>query len=103
MPFGLTNAPRILQRAMDAILREHVGKTCDVYMDEIIIFSKTIEQHYRGLIVIIRIWLIANMKISIEKSKFFKLETNFLGYVDSHNVIKTQSRKNFYNCKISDP
>jgi len=42
MPFGLTNAPRIFQREMDDILREQVGKTCHVYMDDIIIFSKTI-------------------------------------------------------------
>jgi len=33
------------------------------------------------------------MKISIEKSKFFKLETTFLGYVVSHNVIKTDPEK----------
>jgi len=78
MPFGLTNAPRIFQRAMDDILREQVGKTRHVY---IIMFSKTIEQHYKDLIVIINILLNANMKISIGKSKFFKLETTFLGYV----------------------
>jgi len=36
---------------------------------------------------------IANMKISIEKSKFFKLETTFLGYVVSHNVIQTDPEK----------
>jgi len=94
MPFGLTNASRILQRAMDDILREQVGRTCHVYLDDIIIFWKTIEQHYKDLIVIIKILLNSNIKISIEKSKFFKLETNFLGY---------RSRKNFYNCKISDP
>jgi len=74
---------------MDDILREQVGKTCHVYMDDKFKFSKTIEQHYKDLIVIIKILLNANMKISIEKSKFFKLETNFLGYVVSHNVIKT--------------
>jgi len=92
MPFGLTNAPRIFQRAMDDILREQVGKTCQVYMDDIIIFSKTIE-HYQDLIVIINILLNANMKISIDKSKFFKLETTFLAYVVSHNVIKTDAEK----------
>jgi len=93
MPFGLTNAPRIFQRAMDDILREQVGKICHVYMDDIIIFSKTIEQHYKVLIVIINTLLNANMKISIEKSKFFKLETTYLGYVVSHNVIKTDPEK----------
>jgi len=85
MPFRVTNAPRIFQRAMDDILREQVGKTCHVYMDDIIIFSKTIEQHYKDLIVIINILLNANMKISIEKLKFFKLETTFLGYQSSSN------------------
>jgi len=50
MPFGLTNAPRIFQRAMDDILREQVGKTCHVYMDDIIIFSNTIEQHFSDLL-----------------------------------------------------
>jgi len=92
MPFGLTNAPRIFQRAMDDILREQVGKTCHVYMDDIIIFSKTIEQQYKDF-VIINTLLNANMKISIEKSKFFKLETTFLGYVVSHNIVKTDPEK----------
>jgi len=49
MPFGLTNAPRIFQKAMDDILREQAGKTCHVYMDDIFIFSNTIEQHYADL------------------------------------------------------
>jgi len=92
MPFGLTNAPRIFQRAIN-ILREQLGKTCHVCMDDIIIFPKTIEQHYRDLIVIIKILLNENMKISIEKSKFFKLETTFLGYVVSYIVIKTDPEK----------
>jgi len=53
-------------------------------MDDIITFSKTI---------IINILLNANMKISIQKSKFFKLETTFLGYFVSRNVIKTDPEK----------
>jgi len=103
IPFGLTNAPRIFQRAMYDILREQVGKTCHVYTDGIIILSKTIEQHYKDFIVIIKILMNANMKISIEKSKFFKLETNFLGYVVSHNVIETDFEKNFTIIKYPIP
>jgi len=64
MPFGLTNATRIFQRAMDDILREQVYKTCHVYMDDIIIFSKTIEQHYKDLIVIINIFQLKNQSSS---------------------------------------
>jgi len=42
MPLGITNASRIFQRAMDDILREQIGKTCHVFMDDIIIFSNSI-------------------------------------------------------------
>jgi len=57
-------------------------------MDDIIIFSNTNEQHYT-IIKIINILQQANMKISLKKSKFFKLETEFLCYIVSQNVIKT--------------
>jgi len=88
MPFGLTFALRIFQTAMDDILKEQIGKTCHVYMDDIIIFSNSIEQHYKNLNKIINIR--ANMKISFEKSKFFKREPSFLGYIVSYDVIKTE-------------
>lgn len=91
MPFGLTNAPRIFQRAMDDILRDQVGKTCHVYMDDIIIFSNSVEEHFNDLTRIINILLEA--KLSLEKSKFFSQETNFLGYVVSYNAIKTDPVK----------
>ncbi len=81
MPFDLTNASRTFQRAMGYILWEQVGKTYHVYMDDIIIFSNTIEQHYKDLIVVIEILLNANMNTSVEKSKLFRLVTNFPGYV----------------------
>jgi len=64
----MPNAPRILQRAMDNILREQVGKTCHVYMDDIIILWNTIEKLYPNLIKIINILQRANIKISLEKS-----------------------------------
>ena len=40
LPFGLKNAPSIFQRAIDDVLREQIGKTCYVYVDDEIIFSE---------------------------------------------------------------
>ncbi len=92
MPFGLTNAPQIFQRAMDDRIREQFGKFCHVYMDDIIIFSHSLK-HFIDLNSNINILHKVNMKISLEKSQFFKLETTFLGYVVEQNIIKTDLQK----------
>jgi len=44
MPFGLKNAPQIFQRRMDNIFKD-LNHCCLVYIDDILVFSKTIEQH----------------------------------------------------------
>ncbi|GBP12864.1 Retrovirus-related Pol polyprotein from transposon gypsy [Eumeta japonica] len=49
MPFGLKNGPGIFQRAMDNILREFVGKICHVYIDDIIVYSESLEAYIEHL------------------------------------------------------
>lgn len=49
LPFGLKNAPSIFQRTLDDVLRDHIGKICYVYIDDIIIFSKTEKEHFENL------------------------------------------------------
>eukprot|EP00171_Calliarthron_tuberculosum_P017902 IDg17902t1 len=45
MPFGLMNAPASFQRALDVIIARYKWKTCLVYLDDVIIFSKNTEEH----------------------------------------------------------
>lgn len=49
LPFGLKNAPSIFQRAIDDVLREQIGKSCYVYVDDVIIFSETEEDHVKHI------------------------------------------------------
>ena len=49
MPFGLTNAPATFQRLMNKVFREEIGKFVAVYLDDIIIFSVTFEEHIQHL------------------------------------------------------
>ena len=63
MPFGLQNAPSIFQRALDDILRPYIGKMAYVYIDDVIVFSKTKEEHAEHLRFIIGALGEAHMKI----------------------------------------
>lgn len=93
LPFGLKNAPSIFQNAMDDILRKFIGKFCHVYIDDIIVYSETLNEHIEHLEIVIDTLREANMKISLEKSRFFETQVEFLGYVVAFGVIKTDPNK----------
>lgn len=93
MPFGLKNAPSIFQRAIDDVLRSHIGKLAHVYVDDVLVFSKTKEEHAEHLQMVMETLYAANMKISDEKSKFFMQNVEFLGHVISNGRIRVDPKK----------
>lgn len=93
LPFGLKNAPSIFQRAIDDVLREHIGKRCFVYVDDVIIFSRNEQDHLKDTEVVMRSLFEANMRVSAEKSKFFQTEVEYLGFLVSQGGIKTCAEK----------
>lgn len=62
-------------------------------MDDIVVFSNSLNEHTVHLQTIIKELEKAHMKISLEKSKFYQREVEFLGYRVSHNIIKTDPKK----------
>ena len=83
LAFGLTNAPGTFQRLMNHVLRSVVGKFCLVYLDDIIVFSKTRETHLVNLKVIFDLLDQAGLKLGFAKCTFMRTSVNYLGHVIS--------------------
>jgi len=93
MPFGLCNAPCTFQNAIQTILRNENNKTCLIYLDDIIIFANTIEEHNKRLKNIFSKLLAAGIKLSFNKCQFAQKRVKFLGHIISKNGIETDPEK----------
>lgn len=93
MPFGLKNAPSTFQRMINEILKDFINKTCLVYMDDVIIFSTTLDEHMLNLKEIFRKLQEYNLKVQPDKCEFLKRETEFLGHIVTTDGIKPNPRK----------
>lgn len=93
MPFGLKNAPSTFQRVMDNVLEDLIGKVCLVYLDDIIIFATSLEEHIANLKLIFERLRTSNFKIQLDKSEFLRKEITFLGHIVSTEGIKPNPEK----------
>ena len=82
MPFGLTNAPATFQRLMERVLKGLHWSTCLVYLDDIIIFSKTIDEHLERLAEVFSRLRDAGLKLKPAKCHLLKRCVHYLG----HNI-----------------
>lgn len=93
MPFGLKNAPATFQRMMNHVLREYINKICVVYLDDILIFSTSFQEHIDSINKILDKLRKANLKIQVDKCRFFAKETEYLGHILTPEGIKPNDKK----------
>src|SRR5437667_1119436 len=83
MPQGLCNAVATFQRYMNWVLWDYIGKFCTVYIDDIVIWSKSVEEHTEHVRLVLEklreVWICA----SIKKSVLFADKIHFLGHTIS--------------------
>ena len=102
MPFGLKNAPATFQRGADVILSGLRWKSCLVYLDDIIIFSRTIEDHFKHLGEVLHLLSRAGLSLKLKKCHFFKETVNYLGHVIRPGKLEVAS-KNTEALKTAQP
>ena len=81
MPFGFSNAPRTFMRLMNEVLRDFIGKFVIVYLDDILIFSQSKEEHLRHLRRVLETLQSEKLLVNIKKCSFIKFELVDQGFV----------------------
>ena len=93
MPFGLTNAGATFQRLMESCLGELLLNWSIIYLDDIIVFSQTPEEHVHRLRAVFSKLREASLKLKPSKCDLFRKEIKYLGHVVSNKGVSTDPDK----------
>ncbi|XP_047543307.1 uncharacterized protein LOC125075643 [Vanessa atalanta] len=93
MPFGLTNALSVYQRAINKALGELRGKVALVYMDDVLIPSKTINEGIHKLKLVLGNLTKCGFCIHIVKCSFLKISIEYLGFIVANGKVRPSSSK----------
>ena len=97
MPFGLTNAPAVFQRLMEKVLHdlnpEEGPDFVEVYIDDVLIFSRTIDEHLEHLKQVLERLRSAGLKLKPTKCHFIRQSVDYLGHVLTPAGLKTNAKQ----------
>ncbi|CAF1067859.1 unnamed protein product, partial [Brachionus calyciflorus] len=93
MPQGLTNAPATFSRLMNLVLNGLTHKHCLVYLDDLIIYSRTFNENLAHLNEILDRLIAAGLKLKPGKCQFASNRVSYLGFVVSENGVEPYKEK----------
>jgi hypothetical protein len=93
MPFGLANAPATFQRFMNELFRDKIGNYVLVYLDDVVIYSDSITEHWDHVRQVLQILADNNLYCAKEKCHFGQRSISYLGYVITCEGISMDPKK----------
>ena len=93
MPVVLTNAPSTFQRVLEQCMGDLHLKKCLLFIDDIVVFSKTPEEHFQHLREVLGRLRMGGMKLKPSKCHFLRHSVNYLGHVISEQGVQTDPEK----------
>ena len=93
MPMGFRNSPAIHPRCVTNTLQKYIGKICHVYLDDIVVWSDSIEEHIKNVNQVMEALRLAKLYVNMKKTHLFCYEIKFLGHTISQQGIEADGSK----------
>ncbi len=93
MPFDLTNASATFQAFVNNVLRRYLDQFVIVYLNDILVYSKTKKEHVQHVKKILQTLKKADLRIKSEKSEFHVQSVQFLGFIVTSQSLRMNSKK----------
>lgn len=93
MPMGLKGSPATFQRLMNTVLSGLQGIKCFIYLDDIVLYASSLEEHHEKLREIFDRLRKYNLKIQPDKCEFLRKEVTYLGHLVTEKGIKPDPKK----------
>jgi hypothetical protein len=93
VPFGLTNAPTTFMCLMNGVFRDYLDKFIIVFLDDILIYSKTEEEHEKHLRMVLQVLREHQLYAKLRKCTFYQRKIHYLGHIISEEGIVVDPEK----------
>ena len=93
LPFGLTNAPATFMDLMQQLFHQHLDRFVIIYLDDILVYSKSIENHHKHLRIVLNTLRKNRLYAKLSKCCLYQDSVSFLGHVVSSKGVEMEQEK----------